>query len=240
MKKQILTLATVIPLMAAPAFAADISQGGMVSVTGTGMVDMAPDMAVISAGVETRAKEAQQALQDNNTKMQALFAELEKAGIAKKDIQTDNFNIHPEITYPQRTKSGEHRAPKIVGYVVNNRVGVKIRKLESIGSVLTALVGASANNMSGLQFGVSDKKGLMEKARKAAIADARKKADLYATELGTSVKRLVTLNEGGGYQPPAPMMMRTAKAEMMDASVPVAEGTMSMSITVTTKWELAK
>lgn len=240
MKKQILTLAAIIPLIATPVLADQASKGGMVSVTGTGIVDMAPDMAVISAGVETRAKEAQQALQDNNAKMQALFAELEKAGIAKKDIQTDNFNIHPEIVYPQRTKSNEHRAPKIVGYVVNNRVGVKIRKLESVGTVLTALVNAGANNMSGLQFDVSDKKGQMEKARKAAIADARKKAELYATELGTSVKRLVTLNEGGGYQPPAPMMMRAAKAEMMDASVPVAEGTMSMSVSVTTSWELAK
>ena len=238
MKKQFLTLATLLPLLVLPAHA-DEAKGGMISVTGTGIIDMAPDMAVVSAGVQSRAKQAQQALAENNTKMQALFAELEKAGIDKKDIQTDNFNIHPEIVYPQNSKSSPPRPPEIVGYIVNNQVGVKIRKLENVGSVLTALVQAGANNMSGLRFDVSDKATLMDKARKAAIADARAKAELYATELGTSIKRLTSLSENGGYQPPAPIMMRAAKMEMAASSVPVAEGTMSMSITVNTSWELA-
>ncbi|WP_114009519.1 SIMPL domain-containing protein [Cohaesibacter intestini] len=239
MKKQFLALATVLPLLALPAHA-DEAKGGTISVTGTGIIDMAPDMALVSAGVQSRAKQAQQALAENNTKMQALFAELEKAGIDKKDIQTDNFNIHPEIVYPQNNNSNIQRAPEIVGYVVNNQVGVKIRKLENVGSVLTALVNAGANNMSGLRFDVSDKANLMDEARKAAIANARAKAELYATELGTSIKRLTSLSENGGNRPPVPMMMRAGKAEMMVADVPVAEGTLSMSITINTNWELAQ
>ena len=229
-------------LLATPILAdeSEHTKGGILTISGTGKVDMAPDMALISAGVQSRAKTAENALADNNAKMQALFAALETAGIEKKDIQTSNFSIHPDIIYPKATQKNPAQAPRIVGYVVNNQVGVKIRKLNAIGSVLTALVEAGANAMSGLSFDVSNKKSLMEQARKAALDDARSKATLYATELGTSVKRLIALSEGGGYRPPAPVMLRAAKSEMMSADVPVSEGTMSMTITISTSWELVK
>ena len=90
----------------------------------------------------------------------------------------------------------------------------------NVGSVLTALVGAGANDMSGLSFDIANKDALMQDARKAAIADARSKAELYATELGTSVERLVSLSEGGGYSAPHPVMMRAAKMEAMASPVP--------------------
>ena len=159
MKRHLIIAAALIPLLTTQLFASEDSEdkGGSLSVEGTGIVSKAPDMATISAGVQSRAKTAEAALADNNAKMEALFAALEKAGIARKDIQTHNFNIHPEIVYPKRTSSAEPRPPKIVGYNVNNQIGVKIRKLSNVGSVLTALVNAGANNMSGLQFDISDK-----------------------------------------------------------------------------------
>lgn len=240
MKKHLLILATLIPMMATAPVLADASKpdGGMISVTGTGTINKAPDMASVSAGVEFRSETAQKALADNNAKMQALFGELEKAGIASEDIQTSSFNIRPEMVYPKPTDGGTPKPPQIVGYVVHNQVSVDIHDLGNVGSVLTALVGAGANDMSGLSFDIANKDALMQDARKAAIADARSKAELYATELGTSVERLVSLSEGGGYSAPQPVMMRAAKMEAMASSVPVAEGSMAISITITTSWEL--
>ncbi|WP_180966724.1 SIMPL domain-containing protein [Cohaesibacter celericrescens] len=233
MRKHLLILAALVPMIMTPAMA-DETKGGSISVVGMGIVEMAPDMAIVSAGVQSRSETAQAALAANNASMKALFDELEKAGIEKKDIQTANFNINPEIVYPKTNK----QAPQIVGYIVNNQVSVNIRKLENVGSVLTALVDAGSNNMSGLQFDVSNKTELLAQARKAAIADARQKAQLYATELGVKIKRLTSLSESGGYRP-QPMMMRAAKMEMMSADVPVAEGSMQISISVNTSWELA-
>lgn len=236
MKKRLLILAALLPLMALPAAAQD-TKGGTLSVSGTGSINKAPDMASVSAGVQSRAETAQAALTDNNTKMQSLFDTLEAAGIEKKDIQTSNFNIHPQLVYPRVKDNEEEQAPKIVGYVVNNQVSVNIYKLDLVGSVLTALVDAGANNISGLSFDISDKDALLDEARKQAIADARAKAELYAKELGTSIKRLESLSESGGFQAPQPVMMR-AKMELAAAPVPVAEGEMSISITVNTSWEL--
>lgn len=225
--------------MTAPVLAeqATTQTGGIISVSGTGTLNLSPDMAVISAGVQSKAETAKTALADNNQKMSALFAELKKAGIAEKDIQTSNFNIYPEVVYPKRDSN---KPPQIVGYNVNNQVTVRIRKLENVGDVLTTLVSAGANNMSGLNFSVSNRKEKLDEARKAAIADARKKAELYASEIGTKIKRLKSLNEGGSHHP-QPIMMRSAKMEMSaDMAVPIAQGEMSISVTINTSWELAK
>lgn len=239
MNRSLLALTAALTLMASPALAQEAAPqtGGIISVSGTGTLNISPDMAVISAGVQSKAKSAKKALSDNNKKMTALFAELEKAGIAKKDIQTSNFNIYPEIVYPKRESN---KPPQIVGYNVNNQVTVRIRALENVGDVLTTLVSAGANNMSGLNFAVSNREEKLDEARKAAIADARKKAELYASEIGTKIKRLKSLNEGGSRHP-QPVMLRSAKMEVSaDMAVPIAQGEMSISVTVNTNWELAK
>lgn len=236
MKPILFALVATIPLLATPVSAAPESQAGIISVTGKGSVSMTPDMAVVSAGVQTQKKQAKEALAENNRKMAALMAELKKAGIESKDIQTSNFNIHPQMVYP---KQREAKPPRIVGYNVSNQVAVKIRKLESVGTVLTALVEAGANNMSGLHFDVSDKAEKLAEARKAAIADARAKAKLYADGVDVKIKRLKSLSENGSYAP-SPVMMRAPKMEMMAdaAPVPVAQGSMSLSININTSWEL--
>ena len=237
MKKHLLIFAALVPFILTPANAGEIKNGTL-TVTGTGTISKAPDMAIISAGVQSRAKNAETALDDNNTKMQALFAELEKAGIEKKDIQTDNFNIHPELFYPKSSSNNEPRPPQIVGYTVNNQVSVKIHKLDGVGSVLTALVNAGANNMSGLRFDISNKEELLDEARKAAVADARRKANIYATELGVEIDRLTSLSESGGYNP-QPVRMRAMAMEAA-SPVPVAEGTVGLTVSVNTIWELTK
>ena len=237
MRKPFLVLATILPLIALPAAAAE-STSGTLTISGKGSITKAPDMAILSAGVESRAKTAKEALADNNSKMQALFAELENAGIEKKDIQTDNFNINPELVYPRAEANEEPKPPRIVGYRVNNRVTVSIHALDTVGSVLTALVNAGSNDISGLRFDIADKGELLNEARKAAIADARAKAELYASELGIGIKRLKSLSEGSSPIAPRPMMMRAMDTEAVMSKVPVAEGSLDFDVSVSTVWEL--
>ena len=196
MKKSLITLTTLLFLTALPATAEEM-QTGTISVTGEGSLHAAPDMAIVSAGVESRAKNAKDALADNNEKMAALMAELKKAGIEGKNIQTSSFNIYPQLIYPK--SSNEAKAPEVTGYVVSNRATIRIHDLGSIGSVLTALVNAGSNDISGLTFDISNKDQLLDEARKQALADARHKAELYAAELGSSLSSLQSLSESGGF-----------------------------------------
>nr|WP_321460255.1 SIMPL domain-containing protein [uncultured Cohaesibacter sp.] len=235
MKKSLITLTTLLILTALPA-AAEEMKSGTISVSGEGSLRAAPDMAIVSAGVESRAKNAKDALADNNEKMAALMAELKKAGIEGKNIQTSSFNIYPQLIYPK--SSSEAKAPEVTGYVVSNRATIRIHDLGSVGSVLTALVNAGSNDISGLTFDISNKDQLLDEARKQALADARHKAELYAAELGSSLSSLQSLSESGGFSAPQPLMMRAAKMEAFSSDVPVAEGEMAVSITVNANWYL--
>nr|WP_320141351.1 SIMPL domain-containing protein [uncultured Cohaesibacter sp.] len=235
MNKRLITLTALLFLTALPA-AAEETKAGMISVSGTGSLSAAPDMAILSAGVESRAENAKEALADNNAKMAKLMAELKKAGIKEKNIQTSNFNIHPQLVYSD--SKAQPQAPKVVGYVVSNRATLRIHDLGSVGSVLTALVNAGANDISGLSFDISNKEKLLDEARKEALADARHKAELYAKELGTDLASLQSLSESGGFRNPQPMMLRAAKMESVASDVPVAEGEMEVSITLNASWFL--
>lgn len=193
-------------------------------------------MASLSAGVQSRAATAQEALKENNNKMAALFNELSKAGIDKKDIQTNHFNIHPVISHP---KAGKNRTPKITSYSVENKVIIRIRDMEKTGSVLAALVKAGANSISNLSFDISDKKARLDEVRKAALLDARQKANIYAETLGRSIKELVSLSEAGS---PDFRPLRAAQALSMDmlneSEVPVSGGELKLSISIKTSWAL--
>ena len=65
------------------------------TVTGTGMVTLTPDIAYIDIGVQTQDATAAQALAENNAKSQAVIVTIKSFGVADKDIKTTNFSIYP-------------------------------------------------------------------------------------------------------------------------------------------------
>ncbi|WP_316860250.1 SIMPL domain-containing protein [uncultured Cohaesibacter sp.] len=232
MKFPAIAIMALLALLTLPATASELGKN-TISITGSGIVKAEPDMAIVSAGVETRAKDAKAALSENNSKMAALMEALQEAGIDKKDIQTSNFNISPQLTYPK----DQDRAPEIVGYAVNNQITIQIRQFDKIGNVLTSLVNSGANDISSLRFDVSDKSELLDTARKAALADARHKAELYAKELGAEIHGLRSLSESSGFDSLAAPEMKRAMS--ISSDVPVAGGSVDLSISVNTTWILA-
>lgn len=204
-----------------------------ITVVGQGMVSVVPDMANINLGVVTLGRTAHEALKDNSRAMQNVFSALEKNGLPKKDIQTSQLNLNPQ--WDRRNNNGE--PPKIVGYQAVNNVTVQVRDLEMLGSVLDQLSKVGANNMNGISFGLQQTDGPMNEARKNAVKNARQKAELYATAAGVKLGEVLSIHESGGGHPRP--MMRMAEAAMMDA-VPIAEGTMQMSSSITMVYELVE
>jgi uncharacterized protein len=193
-----------------------------------------PDTAMISAGVVTQAVTAKAAMQANATRMSAVMEAIKSAGVEAKDIQTSGFNLQPQYRY------GENQPPVVTGYQASNNVNVRLRKIDSVGPVMDALVAKGANQINGPSFMVTNEEAALDQARKEAVTKARKRADLYAEAAGMRVKRILSINEGGGMPPPMPMMrgmaMESAKAM---ADTPVASGETSLSVTVNMLFELA-
>ncbi|BBE35220.1 SIMPL domain-containing protein [Sphingosinicella microcystinivorans] len=224
------TAATPVAAETAPSVPAET----LLSLTATGESTRVPDVAIISAGVVTQATEARAALTANNSQMTRVVAALKKAGIAERDIQTSNINLNPQYTYEER------KAPQLIGYQANNTVTVKLRKLASAGDVIDALVTQGANQVNGPTFGLDKPEEATNEARLDAVKKARSRADLYAGAAGLRVKRIVSISEGGGYQPPYPMpKLQMARAETADAAAPPVEaGEVGTNVTVTVVFEL--
>ncbi|MBU1304875.1 MAG: SIMPL domain-containing protein [Alphaproteobacteria bacterium] len=220
--------------VAMPAYA------GTISIEGRGEVAAAPDMAVINSGVTTQGATAREALDANTAAMADLIASLKAAGIEARDIQTSGFAVNPNYVYSdERDASGYTQPPKINGYQVSNTVTVTVRKLADLGAILDKSVTVGANTVNGVSFSVADPTELYNQARKAAFADARAKAELYATAADSALDEIVSISETQGFNAPQPYPMY-ARAEMSDAAkVPVEAGEMSFAINVSVQWDLA-
>src|SRR6266852_3702262 len=197
---------------------AQIAQEGRVIVTGEGDVAVAPDHAQITGGVTTRAKSVKEATDANSKAMAAITAALLEAGIEQKDIQTLRFSIQP-VYAPQ----GPNTEPKLVGYSISNQVRVKIRQIGKVGEILDRLIAAGVTNVGNIAFLVSDPSKALDQAREAAIADARRKAEVYARASGLRLGQVVWITEDSEFAPPLPMRAQGATAAMT-APVPIAAG----------------
>lgn len=214
-----------------PPVAAAPVQGTLLSVSAEGKVEGRPDMATINLGVTTEAPTAAAALAENARRMTALTAALRRAGIAERDIQTSNVSVSPQQQYR------ENQPPLTTGYQANNTVTAKIRNIDNTGRIIDAAVGAGGNNVNGVYFSYQDPDAQLDAARRDAIAEARRRAELYASALNMRVVRIVAVHEGGGYSPPYPMPMM-ARAEAADASTPIAPGQIETTANVSVTFEL--
>lgn len=199
----------------------------LVTVTGEATIAVAPDTAMIRIGVTSQDKTAREAGDLNARQMTAVLAAIKDAGIADRDIQTSRLSLQPQY---DPNKGGTAR---LTGFQATNQVTVRIRDIDKLPSVLDRAIAAGANEMSGIEFVVSEQSRLLDQARDDAIADARRKAELYAKAAGTKIGRVVSITEEGSSPPPRPMQAMRAGA------VPVAPGEHMLRAVVTVSYELA-
>lgn len=201
-----------------------------VTVTGEGKIEVAPDMATLTMGVTSRGESAAEALTANSADMAKILAALTEAGVATRDVQTSSINLNPVWD-----SEGYGKASAITGYEVSNQVTVSIRDLPALGKVMDGLVAVGVNQLYGLNFGLTEPEPQIDAARKASVADARRKAELLAEAAGLKLGAITSITEGGaGHGGPVAMFARDSAA----SGVPVAEGALTMTASVTVSWTL--
>jgi len=201
-------------------------------VTGEGSVSVAPDYAQVSGGVRTEAPTAKDATDANSKAMTAVIAALRDAGIAQKDIQTSQFAVRP--VYVQQSNNQQ----KLSGFSVSNQVTVQVRQLGQLGDVLDRMVRAGATDIGNVALLHADLSKELDQARQGAIADARRKAELYAHASGVTLGPVVWITEETAYPPPVPFGARAAAAPAMSA-VPVTVGEDKLQARVTVGFAVA-
>jgi uncharacterized protein len=121
---------------------------------------------------------------------------------------------------------------------VSNNVTVMVRDIPRLGGVLDKAVAAGENSIYGVGFGHNDPSALLDKARPSAVADARRKADIYATAAGARIGRLMVLTEEPG-RPPIVSFPRAYAAPAF-APTPIEAGEDKLTVIVTTRFELTQ
>lgn len=219
--------------LAVPAGAEEKNMDRTVTISATGNVTAAPDSATIQTGVSSEAKTAREAMSRNAAAMTKVIAELKSVGVDAKDIQTTQFSIEPIHAYPK-----EGAPPVITGHRVHNMVAVKVRDLGALGGILDQLVTVGANQMHGIAFEVSKADVLKDEARKEAMANALRRAKLYAQAAGAEIGEVVQISEDVSFVGPRPGVFHQARAAMAAESVPIERGEQALEARVTATWKL--
>ena len=221
----ILSTALALPL-AAPVMAEDMTR--TISVTGTGTVEAAPDMATLMIGVTTQGTTAAEALSANSEATEAVIARLTSSGVEARDLQTSNLSINPNWT------GYDSSNPTISGYVASNMLTVRVRALDTTGAILDAAVADGANTLNGLTFGLADPDPAYNDARREAVEDARAKAELLAAAAGVKLGQVLSISDAGAMTDPVPMYRDAVSA----SPVPVMGGELGLVANVSVTWEI--
>ena len=229
--------------IAAPAQAAEVqiaTQNPVIELSVFEQIEIEPDMATISTGVQTDADTAVEALRRNSAEMERLGALIRALGIPARDIQTASINLNPRYDYNNRG----NQPPRFLGYQASNQVTVKLRDLDRVGEVLDAMVEAGATNINGPQFSIEDDEAAKAQARSNALERGRAQAEEYARLAGYSGVRLLQVAEAirGSSGSMAKDEAIVVSGSRMTAAPPppVAPGVVSTGVGIALTYEMTR
>jgi uncharacterized protein len=190
----------------------DPPTNGTITVTGNGQVNIQPDMAILTIGVNTQDSSAQAAAQQNANIMTNIVSALESLGINSSSIQTVSYNIYQQYAYPVVYSGPAKNSSSSIGtYEVDNEIQVTISVSSQgvaqlgtkVGAAIDAAVAQGANEVYGVQFTASS--SAMQQANQQALAlavqDASGQAKAIASALDVSVTGVVSVTTSPAYSP---------------------------------------
>ena len=234
------TLATIITVsavagfiaLAIPANGAGTTDNRFITVTGVGSVSVVPDAVRFNATVSTVGATNNAALSTATKSAAAVRQALKDAGIASKDIRSASISVYPEYNWTQEAGT------KITGYRASQSFDVLVRSASKAGTIIEAVVAAGGDSVQlGGVIPVTLNPALAtEQARAAAVTNAKSKASSYAKLLGTSIGKVLSLEEQSSpiYSSPFPM----AKAAADATAVVIDLGEQDVTVTITVRWAL--
>lgn len=177
-------------IFSAVALAQTREEPPLITVTGTAEVNVVPDLAELSFGVETRDKDLALARGRNNTAVASVLAVIKKFGIEARDVQTSEVQIAPSF-------DNENDGRRVQYFSVNSGFRVVLRKIGQAADFVSQVLGAGANQVASVRFSSSESRKYADRARVLALQSAKEKALAVAKELGVQLGKPYRAIEGG-------------------------------------------
>jgi hypothetical protein len=220
------------PAMLCPASAQETKMTQRtITISASGSVTAVPDRVFITLGVVSEARTAREALDANTAAMRQVIDTLKAEGLGDRDVQTSDFSIGPRYEYSQ-----DGKPPTLAGYQVSNLVNIRVTDIAKLGTILDKSVGGGSNQINAIRFEVSDADTRLDEARRTAVGNARRMAELYATAAGAKLGQVLKIEEATYNPGPVPMLRQAAAAEA--APVPIEAGEQTLQVTVTMTYAL--
>jgi uncharacterized protein YggE len=209
-----LASAALVTLLSLPGVA--VADATSVRVSGEATLSAPPDVATLRLGVVTEHASSQRSVEANAEQTQAVIGALRKLVGDAADLRTEGFSLQPQY---DRGKSNAE--PTLRSYRTSNTVALRLAQLDRIGAAIDAAVGAGANQVQSLSFGLKDDREL----RARALAEA----------LGLKIRRVVSVEEVGAFHVPRPY----EGVRMMEAAAtPIEVGDVEVRASVVLAAEL--
>lgn len=214
-----------------------------ISVMGTGEVELKPDFATIFVSVETEAPTVAQASSANSAATERVLARIQSLGIKRDDIQTANFQVFKIAPPPEKMSLSSRDAKDEQKFGATHQLSIKTRKLDGVGELAGEILASGDMTFQSVSFGLDRKEESGDKAREAAVQDAKRQAEIYAAAAGVALGRLLEIRDGSAqpFEPPHPEMHMRAAMAKGGAAVPfVPPATIRYTANVQLVWELAQ
>ncbi|MBA1335108.1 MAG: hypothetical protein HPY66_0730 [Firmicutes bacterium] len=221
-------------VFASEGLAADEGLKNIITVSGTGIVMVKPDIAYIRVGVETRGADAKKAQQENAQIMDKIASKLKSLGVKDDDIKTVTYNLYPVERYDDKTNKSY-----VYEYRVNNIAEVVVRDIDKTGAVIDGVASVGSNKISSIRFGIEDTEKYYREALNMAVINASGKAEAIAEGLGVKIKGAVNVQEvsSGGPIVYRQDMALAKLAESYDqAATPISAGELEISAMVSVQY----
>ncbi|HXY58815.1 MAG TPA: SIMPL domain-containing protein [Methylocystis sp.] len=210
-----------------------------ISIQGEAMLEARPDIAILSLGVVNEAATADAATAENAAPTTAVVQELKALGVDPKDIKTANLSVAPIVVEDRDPTTRALIKRAVTGYRASHMLRIQFREVDKAGLIVAKVVASGANQFQGLAFRLSDEAARTDVLRAKAVAEAKRRAELYANGVGMKLGRVLAL------EPEAERLMRgeadlpMARAPAAPApAIPIEPGVVALTATVIATWEL--
>lgn len=222
-----------VPAEQLPAAAAS-NESSSISVTGTAIIQVTPDLAHISVSVQTAASTATQAASDNAGIVARVRSRVQQVGVRSDDIKSISFGVWAQYDYRNGTQP-----PVLTGFTANQTLELTVHDLSRIGQTIDAAVAGGATSVQGISYDTADRGGHEAAALATAVKDARAKAQAMATAAGVSLGSVMSINANQQYAPyPFPIMGVARAAGSADTQI--SPPNVQLSVSVAVSWTIAR
>jgi len=158
-----------------------------IQVSGTAVVNVLPDRALIQLGVESNGRSPKEVQARNAATISKIIKAVKALGVEARDISTDRYIIQP-IYKP-------YDSLFIDGYRIYNVVSITMRNVDKTSDVIGEAFQAGANQVVNVEFYTSELRKYRDQAREMAMKAASEKASALSQAAGADTGCVLNINE---------------------------------------------